>query len=149
MTVHEKHRDLKEVTIPVAGMTCAACVRRVEKALSGIPGVEEATVNLSAGKAGVTYDPAVCDIPEMAGRIQEIGYEVPAAHINLLVLGMTPGHCEHVIGPAVRGLSGVQDVSFNFATDTVTVDFLDSVVQAAEIKKVIRGLGYEVQDKGE
>ncbi|MEO6197905.1 MAG: heavy metal translocating P-type ATPase [Dehalococcoidia bacterium] len=149
MTVHEKHRDLKEVTIPVAGMTCAACVRRVEKALSGIPGVEEATVNLSAGKAGVTYDPAVCDIPEMASRIQEIGYEVPAAHINLLVLGMTPGHCEHVIGPAVRGLSGVQDVSFNFATDTVTVDFLDSVVQAAEIKKVIRGLGYEVQDKGE
>jgi Cu+-exporting ATPase len=130
-------------------MTCAACVRRVEKALSGIPGVEEATVNLSAGKAGVTYDPAVCDVPVMAERIQEIGYEVPAARIELLVLGMTPGHCEHVIGPAVRGLSGVQDISFNFATDTVTVDYLDSVIPAAEIKKVIRGLGYEVHDKGE
>ncbi len=149
MTVHDEHRALKEITLPVAGMTCAACVRRVEKALSGIHGVEQATVNLSAGKAGVTYDPAACDVPAMCERIEEIGYKVPAARIDLLVLGMTPGHCENVIGPAVRGLAGVQDIAFNFATDTVSVDFLDSIVPAAEIKKVIRSLGYEVLDKGE
>ena len=143
---HEQH---KEVTIPVAGMTCAACVRKVEKALKGVPGVEDATVNLSAGKAGVTYDPAVCEIPAMAERIRDIGYEVPTAHIDLLVLGMTPGHCEHVIGPALRKLPGIRDVKFNFATDTVSVDFLDSVASPAEIKKIIRSLGYEVHDKGE
>lgn len=143
---HTKHR---EISIPVAGMTCAACVRKVEKALKGVPGVEECTVNLSAGKAGVTYDPEVCEVPQMAERIKEIGYEVPGAHIDLLVLGMTPGHCEHIIGPAVRNLPGVQDVEFNFATDTVAIDFLDSSVSAAEIKKTIRSLGYEVHDKGE
>ncbi|MEX0683714.1 MAG: heavy metal translocating P-type ATPase [Dehalococcoidia bacterium] len=140
--------DRKDITIPVAGMTCAACVNKVEKALKGVPGVEDCTVNLSAGKAGVTYDPAVCSVPQMAERVKEIGYEVPGAQIDLLVLGMTPGHCEHVIGPAVRGLPGVQDVKFNFATDTVSVDFLDSAVSAAEIKKTIRSLGYEVHDKG-
>ena len=149
MTVHEKHRDLKEVTIPVAGMTCAACVRRVEKALTGLPGVEQATVNLSAGKAGVVYDPAACEIPAMAERIHEIGYVVPAAHIGLLVLGMTPGHCDIVIGNALRAMTGVQDVVVNPATDTVAVDFLDSVVSAAEIKKAIRSLGYTVEEKGE
>src|ERR1700693_4548241 len=105
-------------------MTCAACVRKVEKALKGLPGVQDATVNLSAGKAGVTYDDTVCDIPQMAERIEQIGYDVPAARLELLVLGMTPGHCEHVIGPAVRALPGVRDVQFNFATDTVSVEYL-------------------------
>jgi Cu+-exporting ATPase len=144
---HELH--LKEATIPVAGMTCAACVRKVEKALKGVPGVHDATVNLSAGKAGVSYDETVCDIPQMVERIEQIGYDVPAARLELLVLGMTPGHCEHVIGPAVRALPGVRDVQFNFATDTVTVEYLDSVVSAAEIKQTIRSLGYAVHDRGE
>jgi Cu+-exporting ATPase len=142
---HDKH---KEITIPVAGMTCAACVNRVEKALKGIPGVEDCNVNLSAAKAGVVYDPEACDVPQMAKRIEEIGYEVPAARLELLVLGMTPGHCEHVIGPAVRGLPGVRDITFNFATDTVTVEHIEGVTPAGEIKKVIRSLGYEVHDKG-
>ena len=146
-TTHEHHR--REVTIPVAGMTCAACVRKVEKALKGIPGVQECTVNLSAGKAGVVYDEGVCDVPQMARRIEEIGYEVPAARTDLLVLGMTPGHCEFVIGPAVRALPGVRDVTFNFSTDIVSVEHLESVTPAAEIKKAIRSLGYEVHDRGE
>jgi Cu+-exporting ATPase len=146
VTAHEHH---KEATIPVAGMTCAACVRKVEKALKGVPGVHDATVNLAAGKAGVTYDPSVCDVPEMCERIEKIGYEVPAARIDLLVLGMTPGHCEHVIGPAVRALPGVRDIQFNFATDTVSVEFLDSLLAPSQIKSTIRALGYEVHDKGE
>jgi Cu+-exporting ATPase len=146
--LHQSHGS-HEVTLPVAGMTCAACVKRVEKALTGLPGVDEATVNLSAGKAGVRYDPSACDIPAMCERIEEIGYEVPGSSLPLLVLGMTPGHCEHVIGPAVRGLPGVRDVAFNFATDTVTVDFLEAATPAGRIKEVIRGLGYEVHDKGE
>jgi Cu+-exporting ATPase len=145
----DTHTGHKEISLPVAGMTCAACVRKVEKALKGVPGVEDCAVNLSAGKAGVTYDPEICEVPELAERVREIGYEVPGAHIDLLVLGMTAGHCEHIIGPAVRNLSGVQDIEFNFATDTVSVDFLDSTVSAAEIKKTIRSLGYEVHDKGE
>jgi len=39
----------------VGGMTCASCVARVEKALSGIPGVVSATVNLASEKATVEY----------------------------------------------------------------------------------------------
>ena len=141
--------SIREVIIPVAGMSCAACVRKVEKALTGLAGVREANVNLALGKAGVVFEPETCDITQMQKVIEDVGYEVPAARIELLVLGMTPGHCEHVIGRALRSLPGVRDVQFNFATDTVTVEYLDSVVSAAEIKKTIRSLGYEVHDKGE
>jgi Cu+-exporting ATPase len=140
---------MREVTLPVAGMTCAACVKRVEKTLRGLPGIDEATVNLSAGKAGVVYDPEACTLPQMERAIEEIGYEVPAARLDLLVLGMTPGHCDVVIGDALRGLPGVRSVVVNPATDTVTVEYLEPAVSAAEIKRTIRALGYEVHDKGE
>ena len=44
-------RPNTEVTCPVAGMTCASCVRRVEKALSRVEGVQDASVNLATEKA--------------------------------------------------------------------------------------------------
>jgi len=148
MVTREKKYS-QEITLPVSGMTCAACVRKVEKTLRGLPGVEEANVNLSAGKAGVTYDPSQVALPQMEQAITEIGYEVPASRLDLLVLGMTPGHCDLIIEKALRGLPGVRDVVVNCATDTVRVDYLDVAVSPSTIKKTIRELGYEVSEKGE
>jgi P-type Cu+ transporter len=52
-TTNEKER-LARITIPVTGMTCASCVRRVERTLSEKEGVAEASVNFAAEKASVT-----------------------------------------------------------------------------------------------
>jgi Cu+-exporting ATPase len=149
MKTRDKAKGPKEITLPIAGMTCAACVRKVEKALKGLPGVQDATVNLSAGKAGVVFDPEACDLAVMEKAITEIGYAVPTSRIDLLVLGMTPGHCDIVIGNALRALPGVKSVTVNLATDTVSVEYLEPVVSAAEIKKTVRSLGYDVSDKGQ
>ena len=48
-----------EVTLPIGGMTCAACVGRVERALKRTPGVAEAAVNLATERASVRYAPTV------------------------------------------------------------------------------------------
>jgi Cu+-exporting ATPase len=141
--------DLREITLPVSGMTCAACVRKVEKTLRGLPGVQEATVNLSAGKAGITYDPDLLALPQMEQAISGIGYEVPLARLDLLVLGMTPGHCDLIIEKALGGMPGVRSVVVNCATDAVSVEYLDAQVTASAIKKAIRELGYDVSEKGE
>src|SRR5256885_609646 len=45
-------------TLPVRGMHCAACVGKVERALTGVPGVERAAVNLATERAAITFDPA-------------------------------------------------------------------------------------------
>src|SRR5512145_2366864 len=112
------------------------------------PKIEEITltVSLSAEKAGVAYDPAACSVEEMERAISDIGYEVPLSKVDLLVLGMTPGHCDIIIGDALRTEAGVRSVVVNPATDTVTVEFLESLLSAGAIKKIIRGLGYEVHD---
>ncbi len=43
----------------IAGMHCAACANRNERALKGLPGVREATVNLALRRAHVAFDPAL------------------------------------------------------------------------------------------
>src|SRR5215213_6478626 len=66
----------QEVTFPVVGMTCASCVRRIEKALNKVDGVEQASVNLATEKATVRYDSAVTSTAQMQAAVEKAGYGV-------------------------------------------------------------------------
>ena len=46
----------KELELAIEGMTCASCVKRVEKSLTALPGVNTATANLATQRARVVYD---------------------------------------------------------------------------------------------
>ncbi|GAB5546346.1 MAG: heavy metal translocating P-type ATPase [Sandaracinaceae bacterium] len=65
--------------LPIAGMTCASCVRRVERALSDVDGVSQAAVNFATERATVTYDPARTDPAALARAVEAAGYSVPVA----------------------------------------------------------------------
>lgn len=58
----------------IEGMTCAACVSRVEKALARVPGVAEARVNLAAERAEVVADPAQVTVEVLAQAVARVGY---------------------------------------------------------------------------
>ncbi len=59
----------------VSGMTCASCVARVEEALSGIPGVISASVNLASEKATVEYIEGT-ELASLRQAVKEAGYEL-------------------------------------------------------------------------
>ena len=59
MTTEQRQR----VNIPISGMHCAACVSKVESALSGVPGVGEAHANLAAANAGISCDVERVSLP--------------------------------------------------------------------------------------
>jgi Cu+-exporting ATPase len=65
----------EKVTVSIGGMTCAACVRRVEIALKNVPGVEDASVNLATGRATVTHNPGWAGTGGLHKTITEAGYE--------------------------------------------------------------------------
>ncbi|MGI9252495.1 MAG: heavy metal translocating P-type ATPase, partial [Thermomicrobiales bacterium] len=65
-----------DLTIPIEGMTCASCVRRVEKALERTPGVASASVNLATERASVSYDPAAADLGALRQAVESAGYHV-------------------------------------------------------------------------
>ena len=67
----------KKSIFPVSGMTCAACVSRVEEALASVPGVVSANVNLASEKATVEYLEGT-DIADLKRAVSEAGYTLGA-----------------------------------------------------------------------
>ncbi len=61
-------------TLAVSGMTCAACVRRVERALGKVPGVENAAVNLATEQALVTLG-GQATINDLIAAVDNAGYQ--------------------------------------------------------------------------
>jgi Cu+-exporting ATPase len=66
----------KEVTLNLGGLHCAACVARVEKALSQEQGVERAQVNLATRRAKVKYNPKQISVESLQQAVVAAGYEV-------------------------------------------------------------------------
>ena len=68
-------RSTESVTIPVLGMTCAACQHHVEKALRAMAGVESARVDLLGHRASVVFDRAFAQPEQLVEAIREAGYD--------------------------------------------------------------------------
>jgi len=75
-TVQTSADRATEISLPIAGMTCASCVNRIERFLSGTPGVTSATVNLATEVATVHYLPELAGRAELVGAIEAAGYEL-------------------------------------------------------------------------
>ncbi len=75
--------DLKDnatvsTSLNIGGMTCAACVYHVERALSGVPGVSKASVNLGVERAAVEFSPGLVTMEDLRRAVEEAGYRVEA-----------------------------------------------------------------------
>ncbi|MCI0483888.1 MAG: heavy metal translocating P-type ATPase [candidate division NC10 bacterium] len=76
---------LEEVVIPIQGMHCASCVRRIEEALTALPGVIRANVNLATAEATIAYLPGSTALTDLRRTIQHSGYT------PLEITGLEPG----------------------------------------------------------
>lgn len=72
--------ESQQVTIPISGMTCAACAQRVEKAIGKLDGVASASVNYATEKATVSYAPGKVRLSQIREYIEKAGYK--ALEIN-------------------------------------------------------------------
>ncbi|CAN5298377.1 heavy metal translocating P-type ATPase [soil metagenome] len=71
---------MSSITLQVTGMTCAACVRRVERALAAVPGVGEVSVNLATERATVESAAATAqpDVDSLLATVARAGYGATA-----------------------------------------------------------------------
>jgi P-type Cu+ transporter len=67
---------MEKVTLPVQGMSCASCVKKVENALNGLEGVVRASVNFATERATVQYIPGAVSLEDFRRAVKEAGYEV-------------------------------------------------------------------------
>ena len=128
--------------LPVIGMSCASCVRRVEQALLATPGVSAASVNLASEKAEVTL---VADGQTQAllQTVKDCGYETRTEQYQLSVIGMSCASCVGKVEKALLGLPGVLSAQVNLAAETATVEVLAGNLDAAALIKAVRSTGYD------
>lgn len=66
--------SFEQLDLSVEGMTCASCVKRVERVLSAVPGVQSASVNLATERAQVSYEPDHAAPEAMIAAVARAGY---------------------------------------------------------------------------
>ena len=77
-----------EITLPVEGMTCAACAARIEKNVGRMEGIQEVNVNLASERARVILDDST-SWQDVVSKIEKTGYHVPFRELDLNIEGMT------------------------------------------------------------
>jgi Cu+-exporting ATPase len=65
-----------EVKLKISGMTCAVCVKTIEKSISKMDGVKSITVNLLDESAVINFDEKIVSIEDIGIKIERLGYEV-------------------------------------------------------------------------
>ncbi len=64
------------VSLPVTGMSCAACAVTIQRALTRLPGVEAAGVNYATNRATIKFNPATLGVPAIVEAIRDVGYDI-------------------------------------------------------------------------
>lgn len=70
--------NIDKLSLRIGGMTCAACVYHVEKALFSVDGVHTVSVNLATEKALVEFDVNSASVSEFTRAVEDAGYSIPA-----------------------------------------------------------------------
>ncbi|MCD6525315.1 MAG: cadmium-translocating P-type ATPase, partial [Thermococcus sp.] len=71
---YEVIRERREAVIKIGGMTCAMCVKTVEKAIEELPGIFDVNVNLATETARVAYNPSHVGVEDIKRAIESVGY---------------------------------------------------------------------------
>ncbi|MEX3527356.1 MAG: heavy metal translocating P-type ATPase [Burkholderia sp.] len=144
------------IELDIAGMTCASCSNRVEKALAQVPGVSRASVNLATERANVSAEASV-SAAQLIAAVENAGYRatplatdeaVPAQAqstaepaVELEIGGMTCASCSGRVEKALAQGPGVSRVSVNLATERASVN-AEAAVSAAQLIAAVEKAGY-------
>ncbi len=161
--------DLAQAQIEVEGMTCASCVRRVERSLAKVSGVADVAVNLATERATVSFDGATASRDDLTAAVEKAGYKVgrvvmptapapvaaprlaaapsPATHaqeLSLPIEGMTCASCVRRVERSLAKVDGVERASVNLATERATVSFRPEIVGPEALRRAVEKAGYHV-----
>ncbi|HEJ2442928.1 TPA: copper-translocating P-type ATPase [Burkholderia multivorans] len=163
MTESLASASLHTIELGVDGMHCGGCTGRVQRALAGVPGVVDATVDLerqaatitaretveparlvdAVGAAGyrATVRDAVAGSDAMAAQAEHEARPGAAATVLLDIDGMTCASCVSRVEKALAKVAGVTHASVNLATERATVE-ASAEVSAARLVKAVEQAGY-------
>ncbi|GHS99348.1 hypothetical protein AGMMS50276_22810 [Synergistales bacterium] len=138
---------MEKQTLAIGGMTCAACAKRIERAVGKLQGIVSASVNFATEKLSVEYDEKRLAMQDIEKKILDTGYNVLKADtkssVTIPIGGMTCAACARRIEKAVGKIEGVLSVSVNFATEKATVFYDSRQAKLSAFRAAIENAGYK------
>jgi Cu+-exporting ATPase len=138
--------EKKTETLEIGGMHCASCAAAVEKALAGVKGVDEASVNLASEKATVVHDGSRDVTAELRDAVKNAGYELKARPQTTVldVTGMHCASCAATVEKALAALEGVESAAVNISNHRATVTHVADRVALDDLRGAVEAAGYGV-----
>ena len=142
------------VDLTIEGMHCASCVARIERALSDVDGVAEASVNLATERAAVTGEAldaaALRDAVEAAGyTAHDIAATATPTRARLAIEGMHCASCVSKIEGSLAAIPGVTETAVNLAAGEASVTYEAGRVGTGDLVAAVSRAGYEGRRLGE
>ncbi|MES1956470.1 heavy metal translocating P-type ATPase [Salinisphaera hydrothermalis] len=133
---------IRDIDFGVEGMTCGACVARVEKKLKRVEGVQDASVNLTTERAKVSLDTSANDVSALFDSVASAGYRAHTETLEFKVDGMTCGACVSRVEKKLSKLEGVLEATVNLTTERVRVAYVPGLVDQPELFESVEKAGY-------
>lgn len=131
----------RQLSLPVEGMTCAACAIRIEKVLNRLDGVE-ASVSFASESAQIRVDESRQSADKLAASIEAAGFSVPLQHWRFAIDGMSCAACAGRIEKVLQKLP-LKSATVNLASEMLFVSLLPGTVDEEAIRAAVAAAGYQ------
>jgi len=139
---------IKQLTLPITGMTCANCVATVERNLKKLDGVQNAVVNLSSERATVDFEADKLGLTEVIARVNRAGYGIATGEADLVIKRLSDDNDARRLQKALLKLEGVLEAQVTFTTEKARVKYVPTIVTQAELRRAIASTGFEAIELG-
>ena len=137
--------DSISITMPITGMTCAACVFHVGNALNEVEGVTNAEVNLATERATVVLDPSQVNPDDLIEAVKGAGYGAASEVITLSIGGMTCAACVAHVEKALNSVTGIVNTTVHLATERASVEYFPATADISDLRTAVADAGYSVE----
>ena len=132
----------KNIILPIQGMTCANCVATIERNLKKEKGVGNVSVNLSSERAVVNYAQDVTSLGNLIQRVERAGYGVLQVSNDILLEKLSNTNEVDRITAKLSMVDGITRVSGNVVKETMTVDYIPTIIDIREIYTLLKKIGF-------
>lgn len=134
----------KPMYIPLEGVESEHCALIVDNGLKKVKDIEAHKIEINNKRAVIESSKMSAVVPEVVKTIRNLGYEVTTVKKTFPVMDMTCAACAISVESIIKYLDGVVNASVNFATATVSVEYLPNTVSSNELKNAVQSIGYDL-----
>ena len=129
----EPETTAARLSIPVTGMTCAACASRIQRRLERTAGVRGAAVNFGTERATVDYEAETADAGTLVAALRAAGYDARTEDVTLEIEGLEWAASSAPVERELGRVPGVVRAAVNLSTRQARVEVLADAVTAAAL----------------